>query len=997
MVTLLPFSHDSAGWLRFLLEVSARGAVVLALTAAVCLALRRASAAVRHLLWTLAIICLLCLPLLSLLLPAWRVRGVPRLPAPSAGPVHQPFAQPEPGGDARIAALTAAATSLKSSAAPTVTAKRTRGAVERPASGRFPRERIPSLALAVWALGAAIALLPALVGLVCMTRLVRRARPVVDDSWRALMRDASAQLRLRRPVRLMCSPLDTVPMICGWRRPVLLLPAGADGWTDERRRLVLLHELAHVKRVDCLIQMLGQLACALHWFNPLAWLAGNQLRRQGEQACDDLVLASGFKGSSYAGHLLEIANTLRRPAFLQAAAVAMARPSGLEGRIRAVLDPTRSRQALSRRAAVVAALATAVLLGALATVHGADAGAPNAIPPHGAEREPWQSWITKGGYDPDRRLEQPLRIEILGRSAVSTLALLSEQTGVALQVAPEDVETLGDRKLTIIAQGCSLKGIMVQIPKALQECHWDINTHGPQPVYLLHRNSGAEATMAELAAEGNTRWQEERRPAREARLAEASKALAMSPEELAELAKTDPLLAATVKDPAARKRLELLLNLPAKDMQDFVTMGRAYMPYQTAPATYQEAARQSAESFVKESATSDSAETRGWAKILPDLLPTAAIYYEDYGEAGVGPGIQCFDVKGAAGRRGDFLRLGMGGTALPPRLLADPRMVGLYRKLLVSTGMEENAAEATLTGLVTQFQEQQREQQDRKRSAEWREPRSPQLHKIVTLPFKDDVDKVEMQRFIAKETGLSLVSDYFTTWGSGKIPDEAKAAMPMWRILYLLSESWYWSYDWNEAGDCLVLHDKLWYISAPQEFPESMVLAYREKLKRQGRFTLDDVVSAAVELARRRPVPPRQRGEWPWSDVNVPSDLREAGLSGPDLRSEALLLYATLTPEQREKARSQNGLPYAEMTPKQQNLVAPYAFFEGGWSHDKHALPEEEISQAVYRVKQSARKVRLESGEMFELKVDFPSLDAGVALWLRTASPSPPPAAAGRP
>jgi hypothetical protein len=279
---------------------------------------------------------------------------------------------------------------------------------------------------------------------------------------------------------------------------------------------------------------------------------------------------------------------------------------------------------------------------------------------------------------------------------------------------------------------------------------------------------------------------------------------------------------------------------------------------------------------------------------------------------------------------------------------------------------------------------------------------------VVTLPFKDGVDKVEMQRFIAKETGLSLVSDYFTTWGSGRIPEEARGPLPVWRLLYLLGETWFWSYDWNEAGDCLVFHDQLWHIFAPQEFPESMVLAYQEKLKQQGRFTLDDVAGAAVELARRRPVPPRQRGEWPWSNVNVPSDLEAAGLRSDLLRSEAILLYATLSPEQREKARGAAGLPYGEMTAKQRAFVDPYAFFEGGSRDDKHPIPEGEIEKAVFRVKPHTETYRrrdnqgkeigpLVTAEVVDLRVEFPSLEAGASLWLRAASPSPPSAAAGKP
>ena len=79
------------------------------------------------------------------------------------------------------------------------------------------------------------------------------------------------------------------------------MPEDADRWPLERLRIVLLHELAHVKRRDCLTHVLAQLACALHWFNPLAWMAARHIRTERERACDDLVLACGTRGSGLRG------------------------------------------------------------------------------------------------------------------------------------------------------------------------------------------------------------------------------------------------------------------------------------------------------------------------------------------------------------------------------------------------------------------------------------------------------------------------------------------------------------------------------------------------------------------------------------------------------------------------------------------------------------------------------------------------------------------------
>ena len=125
----------------------------------------------------------------------------------------------------------------------------------------------------------------------------------------------------------MCSPI-----VAGLTRTIVLLPATALHWDAERRRNVLLHELAHVRRGDLRVQALAQVACTAYWFNPLAWVAASHLRSERERACDDEVLRSGARPSSYAQHLLEIAKGLQT-SHLPAAALAMSRPTELEGRL----------------------------------------------------------------------------------------------------------------------------------------------------------------------------------------------------------------------------------------------------------------------------------------------------------------------------------------------------------------------------------------------------------------------------------------------------------------------------------------------------------------------------------------------------------------------------------------------------------------------------------------------------------------------------------------
>ena len=138
---------------------------------------------------------------------------------------------------------------------------------------------------------------------------------------------------------------------------------------------MLLHELAHVARYDCLTQSLAFAACTIYWFHPAAWWVARRLRIERELACDDRVIAAGAGPREYAGHLLEIAyafGSRRAPAFV----VSMARPRQLEGRMLAVLDTARNRSVPALRARVAAAAIAAVLLlplaSATATVVAAD-------------------------------------------------------------------------------------------------------------------------------------------------------------------------------------------------------------------------------------------------------------------------------------------------------------------------------------------------------------------------------------------------------------------------------------------------------------------------------------------------------------------------------------------------------------------------------------------------------------------------------------------------
>lgn len=285
--------------------------------------LRRKSAALRHALWTACFAGLLLLPAAIPTLPAWSLLA------------SRPAPPPQVVVSAPIAVVTLPTATL----APRAVKPRTFGL------------------LTIWLAGAGAVALWYLIGVLRISWMLRRAVPAGDAA------ELAASLGIRRTVRVLRSDAAPMPMMWGIFRPVVILPSDADGWFPARLRTVLLHELVHIRRLDLLAQVVGQAACCLYWFHPLVWLAAAQLRKEREQACDDSVLARGVSAPEYAGHLMDLVRAMaaRRGSWSQAPA--MAETSGLESRVRALLDRRRDRTPLSRhKISAIAASGMALVL-----------------------------------------------------------------------------------------------------------------------------------------------------------------------------------------------------------------------------------------------------------------------------------------------------------------------------------------------------------------------------------------------------------------------------------------------------------------------------------------------------------------------------------------------------------------------------------------------------------------------------------------------------------
>lgn len=297
-----------------------KASVILVLAHALTVFLRRRSASERHLLWTAATVALLMLPALE-------------RSAPPVVVLQTSIAQP---------------------------------ATQAPAVQTIePSRGWSDYAAPLWAAGFLAMITWQMAGLFLLASYRRNRLPAAPAE--ALLPQLANTLGLRSKVRVCTNSRVALPMTWGVFRPVILLPQSASEWTTDRMRVVLIHELAHVRRFDFLTQLLAGVARAAYWFHPLAWTAVSAMRREREKACDDTVLTLGEEPAGYARHLLEIAATgAIRP--VPAAAVPMAQASHLETRIRAALNPAVSRQNPRRARKAAFAFLSALAVAALVVV-----------------------------------------------------------------------------------------------------------------------------------------------------------------------------------------------------------------------------------------------------------------------------------------------------------------------------------------------------------------------------------------------------------------------------------------------------------------------------------------------------------------------------------------------------------------------------------------------------------------------------------------------------
>ena len=363
----------SEGVAGFLLTTALRASLFALVAFSLAFLVRRQAAALRRRLWGAAVVGFLLLPALGLL-PDWEIALLPIarttepiLAAPNSAARRPHGDEPTgPGGEP----------SIGTPAAPAMD-------VDRGARPGFEKDKMqlgaqaPGSPIAFWALGLVLLYGGGLI--LSLGRLLaarRRARNLLAHA-RAL---PPGVWPVPDGLRALSSETVVLPLTIGALRPVILLPAGGRDWPRDWRKAVVDHEVAHVRCRDPLLQLLSELARAIHWYNPFVHLAGRQLRTERELAADDAALGGGARPTRYAEVLYELACIPGETA--QAGAVVpLLTPAGLKARVLGILDSSRPRQASPLASTVLSALGALLFLSTAngALVRGTDADAPGML------------------------------------------------------------------------------------------------------------------------------------------------------------------------------------------------------------------------------------------------------------------------------------------------------------------------------------------------------------------------------------------------------------------------------------------------------------------------------------------------------------------------------------------------------------------------------------------------------------------------------------------
>ena len=193
----------------------------------------------------------------------------------------------------------------------------------------------------VWLLGFGLILTAATLRHRRFSRWAAQAEQVTDEALLALLARCQTAMGVAQPLKLRRASDLSIPALFGWRKPCLLMPENIiNGFDSSELRMIFLHELAHLKRRDVLLNWVMIVIRGLHWFNPLVWLAMRDLRSDRELVCDSMVLAQldARERRTYGDTLIKLLSHFSAIGFCPSLAPAISRKQEIKRRVSMIAE-----------------------------------------------------------------------------------------------------------------------------------------------------------------------------------------------------------------------------------------------------------------------------------------------------------------------------------------------------------------------------------------------------------------------------------------------------------------------------------------------------------------------------------------------------------------------------------------------------------------------------------------------------------------------------------
>ncbi|MGN6618786.1 MAG: M56 family metallopeptidase [Ilyomonas sp.] len=276
----------------------------------------------------------------------------------------------------------------------------------------------------------------------------------IDVDWKLFVKRMVQHLEIKKEIKIYLSDIIKSPLTIGFLKPVILIPvASINHLTTEQLEAVILHELAHIKRSDYLINLIQSIIEIALFFNPFIQLLSKQIRKERENSCDDWVLQFQYNPTMYAEALLQIAYLQTNTAF---AMQASGHDKGdLLSRVKRLLN--KQEKIFNYKQQLIALV---LMTGIFCSIAWFDPSAPtqvvskNTLPEKKVVLEPLAAQVDNPFFNPFFALSKPLKDEVKkatekARQEVEAQApvVLDQAQQALTKVTPAVIDRINDLKL----------------------------------------------------------------------------------------------------------------------------------------------------------------------------------------------------------------------------------------------------------------------------------------------------------------------------------------------------------------------------------------------------------------------------------------------------------------------------------------------------------------------------------------------------------------------